>query len=173
MPREIMNPRQISVGDIPHKMRAVYELAAKSNDTSTKNGAILCRERWNVSHGYNHVPAQLLDIKGVFERPLKYDCTTHAERDVIFDAVSKHIDVRGTTMVANWVACPDCALAIAMCGVADVVCHKECMDRTPERWKEKVDLGLEILERFGVRVHYWSGKIGDIENLNNGEIWYP
>lgn len=173
MPRAIMNPRQISVGDIPHKMRAVYELARKSNDTSTKNGAILCRERWNVAHGYNHVPEPLMEIEGIFDRPKKYDGTEHAERSVIYDAVSRNIDVRGTTMIANWVACPDCARCIALSGVADVVCHKECMDRTPERWKEKVDLGLEILERFGVRVHYWSGKIGDIENLNNGEIWYP
>lgn len=173
MPSAIMNPRQISVGDIPHKMRAVYELALKSDDTSTKNGAMLCRERWNVSAGFNHVLDPFKEDPASYERPRKYLVTEHAERSAIFDAVGRGIDIRGATMVANWVACPDCAKAIVLCGVADVVCHKECMDRTPERWKEMVDLGLEILEKNGVRVHYWSGKIGDIENLNNGEIWYP
>lgn len=172
MPSEIMNPRNVTVGDIPDKMRTVYRLALQSNDQSTRNGAIICMDRWNIATGFNHVPSQLLDIPGIFDRPLKYDGTEHAERSAIYYAVNNHIDIRGATMVANWVACPDCARCIGLSGIADVVCHKECMDRTPERWRERVDFGLDILARFGVRVHYWSGKVGST-NLNNGEIWYP
>lgn len=162
--------RQITMGDIPEKMRAAYEIAKRSNDTSTHIGAILCKERWNIASGYNHVLPVYTDDPRSKERPWKYYVTEHCERSVIFDAVARHIDVRGTTMVCNWVACPDCARAIVLCGVADVVTHKECMDRTPERWREMVDMGLDILERNGVRVHQWSGKLG-VDNLNNGEIW--
>lgn len=163
-------PREITNGDIPEKMQAVYRMAQKSTDTSTKNAAILCRERWNIAGGYNHVLQPFKEDPASYERPRKYLVTEHAERAAIFDAVARGIDIRGATMVANWVACPDCARAIVLSGIADVVCHKECMDRTPERWRELVDLGLEILEKNGVRVHYWSGKVG-IVNINNGESW--
>lgn len=166
-------PREITNGDIPEKLRAVYELAKRSDDTSTKNGAIMCRERWNIAHGFNYVLEEFKHNPASYDRPLKYSVTEHAERAVIYDAVTNGVSVRGATLVANWVACPDCARAIALCGVADVVCHKECMDRTPERWRDMVDLGIEILERRGVRVIQWSGKLGGIEAFMNGEIWYP
>lgn len=170
MSSKMMDPYQISVDDIPAKMRAVYALARKSNDTSTKNAAILCRERWNVAGGYNRVLDPFKEDPASYERPRKYLVTEHAERSAIFDAVGRGIDIRGTTMVANWVACPDCARAIVLSGIADVVCHKQCMDRTPERWREQVDLGLEILKRHGVRVIQWTGKVG-VKNINNGEEW--
>lgn len=163
-------PREITNGDIPEKMEAVYRLATKSGDPSTKNGAIICRERWNIAGGYNRVLDPFKEDPASYERPRKYLVTEHAERSAIFDAVGRGIDIRGATMVANWVACPDCARAIVLSGVADVVCHKQCMDRTPERWREKVDLGLEILEKHGVRVIQWSGKLG-VKNINNGEEW--
>jgi dCMP deaminase len=163
-------PREITYGDIPEKMEAVYRMAMKSTDTSTKNGAIICRERWNIAGGFNHILEPFLADPRSHERPHKYLVTEHAERAAIFDAVGRGIDVRGATMVANWVACPDCARAIVLSGISDVVCHKQCMDRTPERWREQVDLGLEILEKHGVRVIQWSGKLG-IKNFNNGEEW--
>jgi len=167
-------PREMTVGDIPEKMAAVYRLAMKSTDTSTKNGAIICRERWNVSGGFNHILTPFLDDPKSHERPTKYEVTAHAERAAIFNAVNRHIDVRGATMIANWIACPDCARAIVLCGIADVVCHKQCMDRTPERWRHLVDRGLEILEKSGVNVIQWDGKIGgEVTNLNNGETWSP
>lgn len=166
-------PSQITIGDIPDKLRAVYKHSERSDDTSTKNGAILCRDRWNIAYGFNFVLPEYKNNQASYERPLKYDVTEHAERAVIYGAAAKGIDVRGATMVANWVACPDCARCIVLCGIRDVVCHKECMERTPERWKTLVDQGLDILERHGVRVYQWSGKLGGIEAYMNGEIWYP
>jgi hypothetical protein len=47
------------------------------------------------------------------------------------------------------------------------------MDRTPPRWKELVDLGLEMFEKNNVPVYQWDGEVGEVTNLNNGEIWYP
>jgi hypothetical protein len=47
------------------------------------------------------------------------------------------------------------------------------MDRDRPDWKPMVDAGLEILERGGVELTRWSGDVGGIENLNNGEVWLP
>jgi dCMP deaminase len=104
---------------------------------------------------------------------MKYNLVEHAERDVIYKAARLHVKTKGTTMVANWVACPDCARAIVLAGIHTVVCHRECMDRTPDRWREMVNLGLFMLRQGGVEVYQWSGLVGRVENLNNGKIWHP
>lgn len=157
---------------IREKLFAAYELAKRSPDTSTKLGAIIVNEGWNVAQGFNGFVPGYGDDSQHFERPFKYWVIEHAERAAIFHALRQNIDLKGLTMVAPWVACPDCARAIVLSGVTEVVCHKECMDRTPERWKEMVDTGLKILEHGGVTVVQWSGKVGT-ENFNNGGIWYP
>jgi dCMP deaminase len=156
-------------------MQTAYRAAELSTDLSTKNGAILVSNGSSLLMGYNH---HVDGFEGVHERPLKYEVTEHAERDVIFKAAKMGIRTEGLTLVANWVACPDCARAIVCAGIKQVICHKECQDRTnnlrPDGsgWKESVALGLNILKKGGVEVIEWSGHVG-IENLNNGEIWMP
>jgi dCMP deaminase len=155
-------------------MRRAYLEALNSTDRSTRNGAALYNDdgdRLAVGcnrhlFGYGHKEAH-------HERPLKYSLTEHAERSVILQAAANGIMTGGLTMVANWVACPDCARAIILAGVERVICHKQCMDRTPPRWTDMVRLGLDMLSYSNVEVVQWDGKVGDIENLNCGEIWYP
>jgi dCMP deaminase len=163
----------LAYADIPLKMKAAYQAALKSTDRSTKNGAILVKTGWNVIAGWNHHVAGYGDEEWHHERPFKYAVTEHAERDVIFKAARHGIKTHGLTMVANWIACEPCARAISLAGIRQVICHKACMDRSPERWKEQIEIGLDILEHDGIDVVIWDGKIGDIENLNNGEIWWP
>jgi dCMP deaminase len=164
----------IAYADIWSKMAAVYRTARHSTDQSTKNGAILIQEGWNVIHGWNHHVEGYGGEPGHHERPLKYDLTEHAESDVIHKAAREGIKTEGLTMIANWVACPTCARAIVGAGIKHVICHQQCMDRIPERWKDQIERGLDILKRGGVELTIWSRKIGGgIENLNNGEIWYP
>jgi deoxycytidylate deaminase len=159
--------------DIVHKLRAAYTAAHKSDDQSTKNGAILVNEGWNVIAGWNHMLDGYGDKPEHHERPFKYWVTEHAERSVILKAAAKGIQTKGLTMVANWVACPDCARAIVLSGIVAVVCHGGCQSRTPVRWKEQVEAGLKILKNGGVKLFVWHGDIGQCENLNNGEIWCP
>ena len=159
--------------DICWKLRAAYTAALMSPDTSTRLGALIVQQGWNVSHGCNKFVPGFGDSPEDYERPLKYAVTEHAERNAIFNAFRDGWNLTGLTLCCPWVACPDCARAIVLSGLSEVICHKECMDRTPERWRELVDTGLLILERGGVKVIQWSGKIGGVENLNNGEIWYP
>lgn len=163
--------------EIHLKLYTAYMMARESStDRSTKLGAIIVKESWNVCGGVNAFIPGYGHLPEHHERPFKYWVTEHAERNAILTAVREGWDIRGGTMVAPWVACPDCARAIALAGIKHVICHKEMMDKTPERWREMVDAGLSILEHSGVEVIQWSGKVGSgdsMENLMNGEIWYP
>ena len=159
--------------EIRLKMRAAYMHATRSPDTSTKLGAIYCEEGWNVAVGINEFIEGFGNEPGDHERPFKYAVMEHAERNCIFAAGHKRKFPLDGIMVCNWIACPDCARAIVKSGLKEVVCHHECQQRTPERWRELVDNGLRILKRGGVKVTEWSGKVGEVTNLNNGEIWSP
>jgi len=172
--------------EIRDLMRHVYTLAELSTDLSTNNGAILIDERLWVpgqkpafailAEGFNaHLPGYE-EHPQAHERPFKYSVTEHAERAVIYNAAYNGVRTKGLTMIANWVACPDCARAIVLPGLKRVICHKACMDRTPERWAEMVALGLSMCEHNTaniVPVMQWEGEVGDVDNLNNGEIWTP
>jgi dCMP deaminase len=159
--------------EIPLKLRSVYKVAEASDDQSTKNGAMLLCEGWNLLTGFNHIMEGYGHLPEHHERPFKYWITEHSERDVILKAAKKGIKTEGLTLVANWVACPDCARAIVEAGICCVVCHKQCQDRTPERWRDMIDAGLAILRSGGVQLVEWDGKIGDCRNLNNGKYWSP
>ncbi len=167
----------LSDTEIRHLMRRVYFAALRSTDRSTHNGAILVDEddlaSPTLAVGYNsHLPGWGHKEEH-HERPLKYSLTEHAERAVLYRAAYHGLCTPGLTMIANWVACPDCARGIVLAGIRRVICHKQCMDRTPPRWKEMVDLGLEMCEKNGVPVVQWGGLVGDITNLNDGELWHP
>lgn len=163
----------VAKDEIRFKMLHAYKVAEQSTDKVTRNGALICEGGWNVVSGCNHhIYGFELEDK-YHERPIKYHVTEHAERDVLLKALHEGIKVNGLTMVANWIACPDCARAIVLSGIKEVIYHQECMDRTPERWKDLIALGLEILRRGGVSVVPWSGKVGDVINLNGGKLWYP
>ncbi|MHC4301398.1 MAG: hypothetical protein ACYS7Y_29370 [Planctomycetota bacterium] len=166
--------------EIRELFRYVYELSGRSTDLSTHNAAVLVNEDavplTILAQGYNaHLPGFEMHPQA-HERPFKYNVTEHAERAVIYDAAYHGVCTRGLTMIANWVACPDCARGIVLPGIRRVVCHKQCMDRTPPRWDEMVNLGLEMCtdnEVNPVEVIQWDGTVGGVDNLNNGEIWYP
>jgi dCMP deaminase len=162
-------------------MRRVYQIAERSTDRTTNNGAVLVDEFGSgpttvLVEGVNsHLPGYG-DVDAHHERPLKYSLTEHAERAVIYEAARLGVRTAGLTMVANWVACPDCARGIVLPKIFRVICHKQCMDRTPPRWDAMVSLGLEMLESNTlnpVEVTQWDGEVGQVKNLNNGEIWCP
>jgi dCMP deaminase len=154
------------------QLRNAYLAAKRSDDRSTKNGVILTTQDMEVI-GFNHFTPGFGDKEEHHERPLKYSLVEHAEADAIHAAASLGVNTNGAIMFAPWAPCPDCARAIVGAGIAEVVCHKQCMDRTPERWLDMVRLGLDILKHGSVLLTAFDGEIGGVENLNNGEIWKP
>lgn len=158
--------------EIKNLLRKAYMFAKLSDDQSTKLGALLWHPKDGViSYGCNHFVPGYGGAPEHHERPLKYAITEHAERDVIYKAAG--VNLNQCILVCPWVACPDCARAIVLSGIKHVICHDECMRRTPPRWSDMVNLGLDIMYSGGVNVEHWSGKVGLVKNLNNGEEWMP
>lgn len=163
--------------DYKDLMRQAYQLAFdESTDTSTKNGAVLVNpiDGHVMIGGVNAFtdPNMATDAKN-YERPRKYKVTEHAERAAIYAAAQNGIATKGLIMVCPWACCSDCARGIVLAGIPLVVAHKQAYDRTPDRWREEVAIGIEILQGAGVVYHLFDGDIQDVENLFNGEIWYP
>lgn len=163
--------------DYKELMREAYQLAYdESTDTSTKNGALLVDpiDGHVIIGGVNSFtdPEMASNPKN-YERPRKYQVTEHAERAVIYKAASRGIKTKNLIMVCPWACCSDCARGIVLAGIPIVVAHKQAYNMTPERWREEVAVGLEILNGSGVTYYLYDGDIDGVENLFNGEVWYP
>jgi dCMP deaminase len=164
--------------DYQDLMREAYQLAYdESTDTSTKNGAVLVDpvDGYIMVGGVNSfTDADMASESRNYERPRKYQVTEHAERAVIYKAARQGTATKGLIMVCPWACCSDCARGIVLAGIPLVVAHKQAYDKTPERWREEVIVGLEILEGGGVTYYQYDNEnIGGVENLFNGEVWYP
>lgn len=162
-------------------MREAYQVAAnESTDTSTKNGALLIDplvevfEGFILAHGVNSfTDSGMASNLENFERPRKYQVTEHAERAVIYTAARRGICTEGLIMVCPWACCSDCARAIVLAGITLVVAHKQAQDKTPKRWQEEVEVGMEILQGGGVEYQLFDGNIQGVDNLFDGKVWQP
>lgn len=146
-----------------------------SVDKSTHLGAILVDDTGKMrAMGVNTFTDDTQkEVEANYFRPRKYQVTEHAERSAIYYAARNGIATRGLTLICPWASCPDCARAAVMAGIKEVIGHKQAFDRTPDRWKDEINVGFEILKGGGVTYTFYDGKIGDVENLFNGEIWHP
>ena len=145
-------------------------------DRSTRNCALLINPVTGeeVAYGLNRYPsAELANDSRNHERLRKYAFIEHAERDAIFKCAKNGIATQGLIMVCPWACCPECARAIVFAGIPLVVAHKQAFDMTPERWREPIEQGMEILQSGGVVYHLWDGKVDEVQNLFNGSYWRP
>ncbi len=158
-------------------LREAYKWAEKvSDDRSTKNGSILVNPGQMVPllFGANRFPtSSLYENEDNHERPRKYAFTEHAERDVIYLAATCGLATEGLVMACPWACCAECARAIVMSGITMVIAHRQAHDKSPERWRQAIVDGREILAAGKVEYVLWDGKIGNVKNLFNGEIWCP
>jgi hypothetical protein len=58
-------------------------------------------------------------------------------------------------------------------GIRKVVAHKQAYDITPDRWRESIAIGLEILRAGGVEYELLDAKIGYVQNRFDGRLWNP
>lgn len=159
--------------DIKDYLRLAYITADENSpDPSTKVGAIIVCNNYNVHYGWNHLTPGFNDID-LSDRRLKYKVMEHAERDSIFKAANNGDTLNGAIMYCPWAACCDCARAIVLSGIKEVVCHTNALIQTPFRWKEDIMLADKIFSASGVKYTWWDGKIGDCQNLFDGKVWYP
>lgn len=157
-------------------MRTAYGVADReSTDTSTRVGAVIIDDDGNilVSGANAFINPGMAALPENHVRPRKYGIIEHAERAAIYSATLLGIPLLGRTMICPWACCSDCARGIVLSGIKLVIAHQQAFDLTPDRWREEVDLGIEILENCGVSYTLYDGEIGNVKNLFNGEIWYP
>lgn len=152
-------------------LRLAYNHATdNSQDETTQVGALVVNnDGYICSLGTNvFVPGMITQ-----ERPLKYRLVEHAEENAILLSAKIGFILKDKILISTWAACPDCARAIYFSGIKKVISHKQCYDRTPDRWKDDINLGLQILKSGGVDYQLYDGKIGGCTNLFNGEEWLP
>lgn len=161
-------------------MKRAYEYAAKfSDDPDTKNGAVVVVRAFDkddlsglqgAAFGANLLPEGVERLPERMTRPLKYEYLEHAERDAIFRAVRLRIPLNGAVMVCPYIACKDCARAIAMTGITRIIGHKELMDMAPPRWQESIKIGNQILDDYKIQRDYWSGSVGLLHRFDGKDV---
>jgi dCMP deaminase len=166
----------VSPMDCKDMLRLCYQQAKLfSHDPNTRNGAIIVNKKGLIiGTGANRMPHNSLCTDENLQAPKKYPLIEHAERDAVYSAArwtAEKLD--GCTMFCPFACCPDCARAIGLVGISNLVVHKQCKDRTPERWQEPIAMGHDILRRMGVGIIEWSGVVGGFENRFDGKDWTP
>lgn len=154
-------------------LRMAYRVAKNSQDPRTQVGCLVTdpggQAALIATNGFPHG----ISWHGRLESPAKDQYILHAERALICEAASRGFSLRGRTLYCNWACCEGCAGMIVQAGIRTFVTHQERLERTPERWRDSVLRGLDILRESRVQVRLFRGKIGDVKNLAHGELWEP
>lgn len=123
--------------------------AGRSSDPARQVGALIVNPTGQViSFGANRLPNRIAVTERRIVRPLKTAFIEHAERDAIVGAARHGIRLDGSTMVAPWAACADCARAIIGAGIVRLV-------RRPipaSRWNYSIELGDTMLREAGINI---------------------
>lgn len=157
-------------------LREAYNMALSSPDPSTQNGALILQGEMTVAKDCNRLPNGVLESKERWERPLKYKIIEHAERNAIFQFAARPLTssgLVGATMVCPWAACADCARAIIQAGITKLVTHKQAHDRSPDFWKQEIEIAFQMLREANVEIVMVDAKIGGVELLHSGQKWNP
>lgn len=153
-------------------LRAAYKYAeAYSHDRSTQNGAVIVSPDGTVlACGANRFPDGVAKTAERLERPAKYSFIEHAERYAILRC---GVTIGGAIMYCPWAPCTDCARAIILAGISELVGHQEIHDKTPERWRESIATANQMLDEAGVKRRMIAGTIGGVRVLFDGQWWEP
>lgn len=107
-------------------MRFCYLLSEKSEDESTKVGAVIVnQDNITVSSGINGIPRgvqmmpEMQDPNGI-----KYQWFEHAERNAIYNATRLSVSLIGCRIYIPILPCMDCARGIMQTGIKSIRIHK-------------------------------------------------
>ena len=154
-------------------LAVAYTHAKLSHDPSTQNAALLVDLQMVKLVDVNRFPRGVKETPERWQRPLKYKIIEHAERNVLYQAARSGLQTIGLTMVCPWAACGDCARAIIQCGVKMLVTHKQAHDRSPDFWRQEIEIAFVMLQEAGVEVFMYEGRVGVDNVLHSGKLWNP
>jgi dCMP deaminase len=121
-----------------------------SHDPQTKNGAVIVCKNGEMIGAANRFPVSVKHSQERFDRPTKYRYIEHAERAAIYEAAASGVKTHKARLYCPWFACCDCARAIIMAGIREVIGHAKCREATPERWATEVLAAEAMLMEAGV-----------------------
>lgn len=156
-------------------MANAYNLARRSPDPSTQNGALVLDDEWNmIGVGINDFTDGVKVTSKRLLRPEKYLFMEHAERNSLFDCLRKNSRKPPHIMVCPWAACADCARAIVQSGIKYLIRHaRPACGPVDERWAASIAAGDEILGAGGVDITDIEMYIGCAPVLYNGQLFQP
>jgi dCMP deaminase len=148
-----------------------YKEAARSNDPSTQNGAVLSTaEGHPVAFGYNRFPPGIMQTADRWQRPMKYNYIVHAERACLYSVKYG----MGRILTCCWASCPNCAQTIIEYGVSVLITHKQAIERTPPRWKRDLEIAFSMLKEARVELLLFDAiRLHNEPILMDGEYWRP
>lgn len=139
-------------------MDLAREAAKGSHDRSRQTGAVIVASNGKVlCHGANRFPTGLdHTIDARHERPAKYFWTEHAERTAIYAAAREGIATRGSRMFMPWYPCADCARAIILSGIIEIIAIEP--DWTDVKFAADFAIVKEMLAEAGIPVKFLPGQ---------------
>ena len=143
--------------DLNYLREALRHAKSASHDNHTHVGAVLVV-------GKRHIYAANRRAVGLDGQ--KADIIEHAERAAIYKAAACGYATAGGVLYAPWFACPDCARAIVLAGIREVVGLSSLRLATPERWLWPITVGDAILRSGGVGVRLVEGETGVVIRFN-------
>lgn len=137
------------------KFRLLARLAAAaSHDNNTRNAAMVDNANWGV----NCFPGRTRMMESRLLHEVKYDYLIHAEAALVASCASRGGAMDGRTVYALWAACPACAHLLAHARIKELVIPRATYEATPQRWKAKVNLGLDLLTESRVDITFFDGE---------------
>jgi dCMP deaminase len=129
-------------------------LAKRSDDLATKLGCVIIGpDKEVVATGYNGLPRGIRPTEDKLTRPAKYLWTEHAEKNAIMNATRYGATLKGCTLYCGWPPCAACARSIIQAGIT----HLHFKETTlKEKWRESMDVSMQMLYEAGVSVHVHS-----------------
>lgn len=123
-----------------------------SKDPNTKVGAVIAKESYPLSFGYNGIIRGYPDATHILEnRDLKLIYTEHAERNAIYNAVRNNINIMGASIYVTHFPCHECMRAIIQSGLSRVVWYSN-EEYLSGKWKKSVEHSMDMAKQCEVNV---------------------
>jgi dCMP deaminase len=148
------------MNEIDYLRQACQFAAMSSQDGRTQNGAVLVTKTRAI-YGVNSFPAGVTVTDERRSAPEKYLFIEHAERAAIYRAAALGVATAGASLYCPWFACCDCARAIIMAGIGEVVGLVSLRNATPERWLSNIEMAEKMLAEAGVGQRLLAVELGE------------
>lgn len=132
----------------------------RSDDPRTQNGAVLVAANGKPVVSANRLPHRIAGLANRLYSSDKYDYIEHAERAVIYAAAAAGVATEGATLYCPWFACTECARAIILAGVKEVVGLAGHRAATPARWLKNIETAEAMLDEAGVGMRWMASTTG-------------